>query len=65
MTMPAPTIIAVVFDLESDPPRPLGTFSRMEEDTVCYRDPYGFRKYAPENCVKIVDVDLFPERLLL
>ena len=58
-----PTIIPVVFDLESDPLRPLGTYLRMEEDSVLYRDPYGFRKVAPADCVKIVNVDLFPERL--
>jgi len=55
------TIIPVVFNLEADPIDPIGTYTGMEEDMVLYRDPYGFRKMAPADCVKVVDVNLFPE----
>jgi hypothetical protein len=53
-------LLPVVFDLESEPPGPLGTYIRTDEDTVVYRRPAGDNGYAPYDCVKVVGVDLSP-----
>jgi hypothetical protein len=53
--------VRVVFDIESNPPEPIGTYSGMIEDTVCYFSPVGQRvRYAPADCVLVVSVDLYP-----
>lgn len=56
--------IPIVFDCEEHPPRPCGTYRYTEEDTVVYVDPYGFRKYAPVDCVQIVTVTLNVPRVV-
>jgi hypothetical protein len=39
--------VPVVFNVEEEPPVPLGIYRGTEEDSVLYTDPYGFRKIAP------------------
>jgi hypothetical protein len=56
--------VRVVFDIESNPPEPIGTYSGMIEDTVCYFSPVGQRvRYAPADCVLVVSVELYPARV--
>jgi hypothetical protein len=51
--------IPVVFDVEQEPPEPLGIFLRSDEDAVLY-SPGGVARagetygVAPADCVKIV-----------
>lgn len=55
--MPAPITVAVVFDIESSPPMPVGRYVRTDNDTVIYARPAGDHGYAPADCVTIVDVE--------
>lgn len=44
--------IPVVFDVESDPPEPLGIYDRADEDAIVYRAGSEF-KTAPSDCVQV------------
>lgn len=53
--------VRVVFNLESDEPEPIGVYCGTIEDSVCYLAPEGRRvRYAPEDCVRVVLVNLDP-----
>lgn len=49
--------VNVVFDIESDPPMPVGVYVRTDEDTVIYTRPAGDHGYAPADCVTVIAVD--------
>lgn len=49
--------VAVVFDIESSPPMPLGLYVRTNEDEVIYTRPTGVRGYAPADCVTVRWID--------
>lgn len=49
--------VAVVFDIESQPPVPIGTYIRSDEDAVIYATPAGTFSQAPAECVTVVEVD--------
>ena len=51
------TVVSVVFDIESDPPRPIGAFIRQDEDVVVYLTSGNRFANAPADCVTVVDVD--------
>jgi hypothetical protein len=50
--------IPIVFDVEADPPEPLGVYLRNDEDAVLYT-PYGAAApgetygVAPDDCVRV------------
>jgi len=47
--------IPVVFDVEADPPEPLGVYLRHDEDAVLYtRRGAAQVGSAPDDCVKVV-----------
>jgi hypothetical protein len=49
--------VRVVFDIESNPPMPLGLYERTDEDVVIYLNPTGRFAQAPADCVTVISVD--------
>ena len=48
----------IVIDMESETPNLLGTFVAVDEDTICYFDTDGRYHHAPQDCVKVVEINV-------
>lgn len=52
--------LRVVVDIESDQPRVLGTYLSGDGNVVAYQRPDGNSANAPDDCVVVATLDLFP-----